>query len=446
MNTPPQRVVWAYDREHLQHPFIVMSLNSLLGAGFDALVVSADRAPGAAYASDDAFSFAVRTRRWLYLTVDVRQRLKQKIVEAAAARDAASKAGRGLEARRRDLLRRWYEWRRERVVKRAELFRDTIDTWIPYLQGFGALLRARGDVMVATRPEAAIWACAAAKLKRMRFVYFPFELYGEQIVRPKPLVAALERLMLRRGVDAVVTQNDHRAKVLRDERGARVEPLIVHNYKTARPTIRGGKLRAKLGLGPEKRVVMHEGMIVDGRWLEFLCQSVLHLPEDVVLVLMGQEKMKWRNKHAHEIEAALATGRLFIEPPVPHDDLPDYVADASAGVIIYDDTVRNNLFCEPGKLTDYISVGVPVVAPDFPTVGPVVRGLGLGECFEGHSPEAIARTIMTVLRRPRADWKPALDRACGELTWESQVPNLIAAVTGRAAPAPETSLAAAPAA
>jgi hypothetical protein len=126
--------------------------------------------------------------------------------------------------------------------------------------------------------------------------------------------------------------------------------------------------------------------------------------------------------------------------------LPDYVADASAGVIIYDDTVRNNLFCEPGKLTDYISVGVPVVAPDFPTVGPVVRGLGLGECFEGHSPEAIARTIMTVLRRPRADWKPALDRACGELTWESQVPNLIAAVTGRAAPAPETSLAAAPAA
>ncbi len=157
---------------------------------------------------------------------------------------------------------------------------------------------------------------------------------------------------------------------------------------------------------------------------------MLHLPEDVVLVMMGQEKLKWRQVHAAEIKAALATGRLILAGPVPHDELLDYVADADVGVIIYDDSVRNNVFCEPGKLSDYISVGVPVVAPNFPTIGPVVQGRGLGLCFDGHSPEAIAATLKAVLAKPKPRWAAALRRACSELTWETQAPNLLAAVQG----------------
>ena len=114
----------------------------------------------------------------------------------------------------------------------------------------------------------------------------------------------------------------------------------------------------------------------------------------------------------------------------PHDDLPDWVADADAGVVIYDDAVRNNLYCEPGKLTDYLSVGVPVIAPDFPTVGPLVRALGIGVTFEGGRPEAIAEATRRCLAQPKESWGPALDAACAKLNWESQVPSLLAAVTG----------------
>ena len=281
------------------------------------------------------------------------------------------------------------------------------------------------------RSLAAVWACIAAKLRGMRFVYFPFELYGEQITTPNPLVAWLERVMLGGFVDAVLTQNDCRAEVLVKERGSRVTPLLVHNYKPIRPEKRQpGRLRAKHKIAARKKIVLYEGVIVDGRWLEYVAQSVLHLPQNVVLVMMGQEKLKWRQVHAPEIKDALATGRLILAPPVPHDELLDYVADADVGVIIYDDSVRNNVFCEPGKLSDYISVGVPVVAPNFPTIGPVVQGRGLGLCFDGHSPEAIAATLMTVLARPKRSWAAALRGACSELTWETQAPNLLAAVEG----------------
>ena len=41
----------------------------------------------------------------------------------------------------------------------------------------------------------------------------------------------------------------------------------------------------------------------------------------------------------------------------------------------------------------------------------------------------------TVLDRPKAEWAPNLERACAELTWETQAPNLLAAATGSPAPA-----------
>jgi glycosyltransferase involved in cell wall biosynthesis len=448
MDARPRRVIWAYDREHTLHPFIVLGLKTLAEEGWSATVVSADKAKDAPYRSFASFSFEKRVKHYMHVAFTVRNKLEKDAVEIKRARQrlerrlAETGNGRALRGLKRlrfqakaNALFLAHEsvqaWRA--VLKwAANVRRLTIDTWDVYLRGFARLMKLDGEVMIASRPEAAFWACVAAKLKRMRFVYFPFELYGEQIVRPNPVVAAFERFMLRRCVDAVLTQNECRAKILVEERGSRVEPLIVHNYKPIRPEERpAGRLRARHGIGPEKKIVLYEGVIVDGRWLEFVAQSALHLPEDVVLVMMGQEKLKWRSVHAEEIKEALATGRLILAGPVPHEELLDYVADADVGVIIYDDSVRNNVFCEPGKLSDYISVGVPVVAPNFPTIGPVVEGYGLGLCFDGHSPEAIAATLMAVLAQPKSRWADALRRACAELTWETQVPNLLAAVEGR---------------
>ena len=448
MDGRPRRVIWAYDREHTLHPFIVLGLKTLVEAGWTAAVVSADKAARRApYQSFDDFSFERRVKRYMHVVFDVRGKLEKDAIQVKRARErlarrlAETSPDRVLQgakrlrfqAKERALFVRHEAIQGWRAVLKwaANVRRQTVDTWDVYLRGFFRLLSLKGEVMIASRPEAAVWACLAAKLRGMRFVYFPFELYGEQITRPNPLVAAAERFMLRYCVDAVLTQNDCRAEVLVKERGSRIAPAIVHNYKPIRPEKRApGRLRARHNIPARKKIVLYEGVIVDGRWLEFVAQSVLHLPQNVVLVMMGQEKLKWRQVHAAEIKAALATGRLILSPAVPHDELLDYVADADVGVIIYDDSVRNNVFCEPGKLSDYISVGVPVVAPNFPTIGPVVQGYGLGLCFDGHSPEAIAATLQAVLARPKSQWAAALRRACSELTWETQAPNLLAAVDG----------------
>ena len=87
MDARPRRVIWAYDREHALHPFIVLGLRTLVEAGWSATVVSADKAgKGAPYAAFDDFSFERRVKRYMHVIFDVRGKLEKDAIEIKRAR------------------------------------------------------------------------------------------------------------------------------------------------------------------------------------------------------------------------------------------------------------------------------------------------------------------------------------------------------------------------
>jgi glycosyltransferase involved in cell wall biosynthesis len=373
----PRRVVWLYYGDHLRHPFIRLAADSLQAAGVSLCMV--DRAPASGRTAYEHLN-----------------RPMQRSGRAAGKADGAATVG----------------W----MLQHA--------------------LRAKPQCIIATLPHAALAGWAAAVFLNARLVYYPFELFGEQSGAVSAPLRRLERLILRHGIDGLITQNEARGRVYRQERGARVAPVIVHNYKPRRAARPTGKLRRLLGLGDDVRIVLYQGQLVHGRWLDSLLQAAPELPSDARLVLMG-EAFPWWEEHGAPMLLDPAIGdKVRVAPWVPHDELMDYVADADAGVIIYDDRVRNNYLCEPGKLSDYVSAGVPVVAPAFPTIEPVIRQYGIGQCFADGSPERIAGAIAVVLARPRDTWQPALQRAASDLVWETQLPAFLSAVAGSAQPEP----------
>jgi hypothetical protein len=114
------RVVWAYDRDHRQHPFIVLSALSLTQAGHGVAVVSGDYAPGAPYAAWDDFSMQRRLAHWAHAA-------------------SLGPLGRAL----------------------GRLRYATLDLWAMYARGFRKLMALPADVIVASRPEAAVVASLA---------------------------------------------------------------------------------------------------------------------------------------------------------------------------------------------------------------------------------------------------------------------------------------------
>jgi glycosyltransferase involved in cell wall biosynthesis len=145
------------------------------------------------------------------------------------------------------------------------------------------------------------------------------------------------------------------------------------------------------------------------------------------MVFVGESNPWWEDQ-LRSARARFGDLPVCFIPFVAHERLPQYVVDADVGVIIYDDTVRNHVYCEPGKLSDYISANVPVVAPDFPTIRSLLVQGGVGRTFPTAAPEAIARTITAVLDAGEGIWSTALATARQTMTWETQRVNLLSAL------------------
>lgn len=292
-----------------------------------------------------------------------------------------------------------------------------------FLAVFYRTWRFKPEIIIITMPQFALVGWLAARIRRSLLVYYPFELFGEQHAKVSRFIKIFEKIFLRFSrVDVIITQNEERAKIYTRERWAQVQPVIIHNYKPWRPIQRTGRLRKQLQLSAHETIVLYEGLLLHGRWLEQLISAVQYLPKEVKLVFMGEQMKWWKEQAAPLTKDPKLEGRILVAPWVPADLVPEYIADADAGIIIYDNKVRNNIYCEPGKLSDYIMAGVPVIAPNFPTVGPIIKKYNIGAVFDHPEPQEIARAIQEVLALSHEQWQEPLKAAGQHLRWETQAP------------------------
>jgi len=286
----------------------------------------------------------------------------------------------------------------------------------------------RPHLIIASHPDVGLVGWLAKAFLRVPLVYYPFELYAEEFLRQDSITTRLflkaERQLLAHGIDALVTQNSLRANVYRTERGSRVEATVIQNFKVRSQPILYGRLKETLGLDQGHRVVLYEGAIQPGRCLENLVKAVQHFPTDTELVLIGGQGEYFRDI-LHPLAQEVGDGKVHFVPWVPQSELHSLIADADVGIIIYEDRPRNNLFCAPGKLSDYVNAGIPIVASALPTLVPIIRKYGIGECFDNSSPESIADAVIEIMQKPHATIQFALEQARLDLVWETQEPILI---------------------
>jgi glycosyltransferase involved in cell wall biosynthesis len=287
-------------------------------------------------------------------------------------------------------------------------------------------LSVRPQMVIGTRPRAAAAAWLAAVLLRGKFVYYPFELYSEQVVPVSRFWCKVELFLLRFCIDALVTQNQERAQFLK-QLGARKEPVVIYNYKPARSIAPGcGKLRRILDIGSEKRIVLYEGYLKEGRRLEALVDAARLFPDDAIMVFLGWKFPWWKEviepTIAEDLELA---ARIKVVEWIPQEDLIESMSDADVGVIIYDEAFLNNRFCAPGKLSDYVIAGLPIVAPASCPAARMIVEHEIGRLFEIAAPQEIAAAVKETLNRPQKEWRERLEAARRHLVWETQEPHLM---------------------
>jgi glycosyltransferase involved in cell wall biosynthesis len=226
------------------------------------------------------------------------------------------------------------------------------------------------------------------KLKRRlgaKFIYDSHELWLEQQLLPpmrRTLDAKLE-LRTMREVDRLITVNDSIAKELQSRYAPTPTPVIIRNATKplSEPVAYDGRLHRRAKLTLDRRILLFQGGMAEGRGLEALVEAAADLPPDWSVVFMGWGKLEeqLRELAVKTLEGAnQPTDRICFLPPVSQRYLPEWTAGASIGIIPYENVSLNNWFCSPNKLWEYPIADVPILASPFPEMSKIVNDYGIG--------------------------------------------------------------------
>lgn len=180
-------------------------------------------------------------------------------------------------------------------------------------------------------------------------------------------------------------------------------------------------LREKLGLAPERRILLYQGGFAPYRNLETLINGMRFVrTSDVDLVLLGFGSFGDKLKSIAE-RCGLLNRRVYFLPAVPYSELLQHSASADIGIVPYPHVDLNSYYCTPNKLFEFIQAGLPILANQSPELERFVQGNDFGMTAPMKEVSQIAEAIDRAFGSSRfSAWRANLLRNRQRFTWQAQ--------------------------
>jgi glycosyltransferase involved in cell wall biosynthesis len=232
-------------------------------------------------------------------------------------------------------------------------------------------------------------------LLRVRRVHgLPLVYEAHELFHPAPALpagrAALRRRELRvlSGADGLVAKSEY------------LKTAILGVLATPRPVhvVRHGLRREWLEIersGPPAHI-LYAGGLYPWKGVEVLIEAMRYLPGERALILGGGDELSELKRLA---AAEGVADRVDFAGPVPHADVPGFLARAKVAVVPNLDTPDSRQSA-PLKMMEYMACGLPIVASDLPTFREVLDDGVTGLLVAPGSPQALAEGIGRLVRDP----------------------------------------------
>jgi len=251
------------------------------------------------------------------------------------------------------------------TVRRAADYLSFLFSALP-----AALIERRPDVIVGTSPQffTAVAACAAARLRRVPFVFELRDLWPESITAVGAagdglIIRALEGAAhdLYRQADCIVSVTESFRSILA-ERGIDPEKIeVVRNavdLSGFQPGPRNNGLRSSLDIPPETFLATYVGTVGMAHGLEHVLEAAEMLRgEDVRLLFVGEGA---RKEELVDRAESMRLDNVTFLPARPREDVPS-ILSASDAVIVHlkDDPLFDSVI--PSKIFEAMAVGRPII-------------------------------------------------------------------------------------
>ena len=231
----------------------------------------------------------------------------------------------------------------------------------------------RDTVLWISSLEAAV--CLGPSLRSRRYVLHCHELYDREYRFRVPMGWFL------RGAIGVVSPDPSRAAILRSWCRLKESPVTIPNKPAFHPRERTPIESAGLP-GPvaerirkARRVAIYQGHIAPDRDILPVADALSRLGDDWLFLVMGRD----------EGSLSALKSRCLAAVHVPFRSAPAHLsvtAQAHIGVLAYDYSSLNNVFCAPNKLWEYSGFGMPMLAQDLPGLRYWIEGNRAGRCVD----------------------------------------------------------------
>jgi glycosyltransferase involved in cell wall biosynthesis len=274
----------------------------------------------------------------------------------------------------------------------------------------------------------------AARLSGAKLVYDSHELFVEKVIfnngafRVKRRIWQFIEKALAPRAELVISDSEGVAQEMKARYGIKsIMPLLncpaLHNGAGAK----SGKLRASLGVGPEIKIALYQGVVSPGRGLEQLIRGAKHLAPGILVAILGGTGHEYERK-LKELAVQEGADSIVFMDRVPYDELLDYTAGADIGLLPIEEICLHYELCMPNKLFEYLMAGLPVLAPDNPWMREVVAKNAVGVLCDTGKPESVAGAINSIIGNPEKYAKMASNarRAAEEkFNWELESRKLV---------------------
>jgi glycosyltransferase involved in cell wall biosynthesis len=224
-----------------------------------------------------------------------------------------------------------------------------------------------------------------------------------------PLYYFLEKRFCRK-LDLYLNNEFHRAYITRATYGVRCPtitiPIMLPGCWPFPP--RNEALRAEMCGGKDNNsfVLILHGGYGEIRMVPELFEALSLLPKRFRLVMFDREHRQ------EEVDRKLnelgITERVVRYPRMNVLQLARYTVNADAGVLLYQNNDLGNFFTAPGRLTEYVGAGLPVIATNHTGLENLVWRYKLGVTVDSTKPAKLAEGIISLaemirLKQLRAD-------------------------------------------
>lgn len=212
-------------------------------------------------------------------------------------------------------------------------------------------------------------------IKKIKVIYDAHELLPEmEYGIRKTITTYLERKKLKNVYKVILPQIDrlNLFYFMNKDLIKRNQLYLLENFPSKNNNVSSNYFANKFGFTTNKKIISYVGVVNKERKILEIVKAVAKI-ENLVFFIFGPSPPEYNMKIQHIIKTLRLENRIFLNGPIPNEEVINVSESSDIGVCFYTDPNLNSYFCASNKLYENLNSGMVVLSNNIAGTARVIK-------------------------------------------------------------------------